>query len=258
MIPSGATRAVADQLAECGLPGEAVLLSCSKGIEKDSGKRMSEVLSAAFPENPVAVLSGPNHAEEIAHGLPGAAVIGASDSEVAGRLQDIFTLPFFRTYTSDDVVGIEAGATVKNVFAIAAGIAAGLRLGDNARAALVTRSLAEMIRIGVSLGGRPETFQGLSGVGDLIVTCYSEHSRNNRVGRMLGEGLGVAEIQERLNMVAEGILNTASVYQLARKADLRTPITDEVHAILYEDKPAADALADLLARDPRPESEGNR
>lgn len=253
VVPSKATRQVAAALAGCGVPETAVLLSCSKGIERDTGLRMTQILEEFFPRNPIAVLSGPNHSEEIARELPGAAVIGSRDEDVSKRVQDVFTLPWFRSYTSDDVTGIEIGATIKNVFAIAAGIAEGLALGDNARAALVTRSLSEMIRVGTSLGGKPATFQGLSGVGDLIVTCYSEHSRNHKVGRMLGQGMTVQEVQDSLNMVAEGIINTDSVYQMARKAGLRTPITDEVHAILYENKAAAEALAGLLARDPRPE-----
>lgn len=255
VVPSKATRDTANALASLNIPQGTPLLCCSKGIERDTGLRMTEVLGEIFPNNPIAALSGPNHAEEIARDMPGAAVIGSSDEAVARDLQGIFTLPWFRTYTSDDLIGIEIGATIKNVFAIAAGISEGLGLGDNARAALVTRSLAEMIRFGSAFGGRPETFQGLSGVGDLIVTCYSEHSRNHRVGKLLGQGMTLEEIQNSLNMVAEGILNTDSVYRAARKANVSTPITDQVHAILYDKKPAAAALSELLSRDPRPESD---
>ncbi len=255
VVPSAATRTMAADLRSIGTLDTAVFLSCAKGIEKESGLRMSEILQESFPDNPVAVLSGPNHAEEVARRMVTAAVIGCHDDNVAADLQRIFSLPWMRTYTSDDVAGIEIGGTIKNVFAIASGIAEGLGLGDNARAALVTRGLAEMIRVGVALGGKPETFQGLSGVGDLIVTCYSEHSRNHRVGRLLGQGKNLDAILKELGMVAEGVPNTASVYEIARKHDLRTPITDQVYAVLYENKPAADALQELLTRDPRPEAE---
>lgn len=255
VVPSGPFRGIARQLAALEVREQAVLVTCTKGIELETGNRMSEILTEMFPKNPVAVLSGPNHAEEVARQMPTAAVIGSQNPDVAQTLQDVFTLPWFRTYTSDDVAGIELGGTIKNVFAIASGIAEGLGLGDNARAALVTRGLAEMIRVGVALGGRPETFQGLSGIGDLIVTCYSEHSRNFRVGRMMGKGHSPDEIERSLGMVAEGVRNTASVYQCAHQTNVRTPIIDEVHAVIYDDKPAGDALSELLSRDPRPELE---
>jgi glycerol-3-phosphate dehydrogenase (NAD(P)+) len=171
-------------------------------------------------------------------------------------LQSFFTLPWFRSYTSDDVVGIEWGGAVKNVFAIAAGITEGLGLGDNARAALVTRGLAEMTRLGMAAGGRFETFQGLSGVGDLIVTCYSTHSRNNRAGNLLGKGDRLEDIVASMNMVAEGIPNTESIHFAARRYDVRTPIIDQIYAILYQQKPCKEALSELLSRDPRPESDG--
>ncbi len=255
VVPSGSTRETATALAAAGLSAESILLSCSKGIETATGMRMTEILAEFLPRHPVAALSGPNHAEEIAREMPGAAVIGSRDPAIAARLQEIFTLPWFRTYTSEDVTGIEIGATIKNVFAIAAGISEGLGLGDNARAALVTRSLAEMIRFGTALGGQPETFQGLSGVGDLIVTCYSEHSRNHRVGKLLARGTSLEEIHQSMKMVAEGIRNTDSAYRAARRAGIATPITDQVHAIIYENKPAAQAIAELFSRDSRPESD---
>ena len=182
-----------------------------------------------------------------------ASVIGCADPSVAAYLQEIFTLPFYRTYTSNDVVGIEYGGAVKNVFALAGGIADGLGLGDNAKAALVTRGLAELVRLGTALGGDPETFQGLSGVGDLIVTCYSTHSRNNRVGQMIGKGHSLDEINQSMHMVVEGIPNTKNLHALAKSKNVRTPIIDEVNAILYENKSPEDALSGLLNRDPRPE-----
>ncbi len=253
VVPSRAFRGVCEQLAAAGLREDAILLSCTKGIEKDTGMRMSEILHQVLPQQPTAVLSGPNHAEEIARRLAAAAVIGSNDAAAAQRLQRFFTLPWFRSYTSDDVTGIEWGGAVKNVFAIAAGISEGLGLGDNARAALVTRGLAEMTRLGMAAGGRFETFQGLSGVGDLIVTCYSTHSRNNRVGNLLGRGDRLEDIVAGMNMVAEGIPNTESIHFAARRFGVRTPIIDQIYAILYQQKPCKEALAELLSRDPRPE-----
>ena len=252
-VPTFATRDVACTLAEVGLPSAATLLSCAKGIEKTTGDRMSQILREVFPQNPIAALSGPNHAEEIAASMATCAVIGSDDHDLAVRLQDLFTLPHFRSYTSDDLAGIEFGGAVKNVYAIAAGMAHGLGLGDNAVAALVTRALAEMTRLGTALGGRTETFAGLSGVGDLIVTCFSPHSRNHRVGLALGQGKTLEEAVAALGMVAEGVPNTLSIYETARRVGVRTPIVDAVHAILYQGKSAPLAMKDLLCRDPRPE-----
>jgi len=208
-----------------------------------------------FPDNPVAVLSGPTHAEEVAQRLASTAVIGCEDPAIAEKVQEVFTLPWFRTYTSEDMTGIEIGSVVKNVFAIAAGIIDGLGLGDNAKAGMVTRGLAEMTRIGEAIGGKAETIRGLSGIGDLIVTCYSRHSRNNRVGRMLGEGKTLDETIAAMNQVAEGVPNAKSVHELAEKLGVRAPLIEQVYAILYQDKPTRQALQDLLSRDPRPEAE---
>ena len=255
VVPSTGVHALADALASTPLARGAILLSCTKGLERETGHRMTEILSAPLPDHPVAVLSGPNHAEEVGRRLATAAVIGCEDHEVAVALQGSFTLPWFRTYTSDDVAGIELGGAVKNIYAICAGIAEGLGLGDNAKAALVTRGLAEMIRLCTHLGGRPETFQGLSGVGDLIVTCYSSHSRNHRVGKMLGQGGDIDAITESMDMVAEGVPNTVSFYEAARRAAIETPIIDQAYAVITGDKSPAEALGELLARDPKPEIE---
>ncbi len=252
-VPTSATRSTAIRLAAAGLPTTTVLLSCAKGIEKDTGDRMSQLLREVFSDNPIAVLSGPNHAEELATGMATCAVIGSEDHDLAVRLQDLFTLPHFRSYTSDDLAGIEFGGAVKNVYAIAAGMAHGLGLGDNAVAALVTRALAEMTRLGIALGGRIETFSGLSGVGDLIVTCFSEHSRNHRVGIALGGGKTLEEAVAALGMVAEGVPNTLSIHEAARRVGVRTPIIDSVYSVLYEGKPVEQAMKELLTRNPRPE-----
>ena len=252
-VPTSATREMARVLAALDLPTETTLVSCAKGIERSTGDRMSQVLREVFPHNPIAALSGPNHAEEIATAKATCAVIGSDDHALAVRLQDLFTFPHFRSYTSDDLAGIEFGGAVKNVYAIAAGMAHGLGLGDNAVAALVTRALAEMTRLGIALGGRMETFSGLSGVGDLIVTCFSPHSRNHRVGLALGSGKSLEEAVAALGMVAEGVPNTLSIHEAARRVGVRTPIIDSVFAILYEGKSAPIAMKELLTRDPRPE-----
>ena len=254
-VPTSATREMAASLAAT-LPEGTTLLSCAKGIERNTGARMSEIIREVFPRHPIAVLSGPNHAEEIATGKATCAVIGSADHELAIRLQELFTFPYFRAYSSDDLAGIEFGGAVKNVYAIAAGMAHGLGLGDNAVAALVTRALAEMTRLGTALGGRAETFSGLSGVGDLIVTCFSEHSRNHRVGFALGSGKSLDEAVTSLGMVAEGVLNTLTIHEAARRAGVRTPIIDSIYSILHEGKSVPLAMKDLLCRDPRPESDG--
>lgn len=253
-VPSGAVRETARLVAAAGLGKDArAVVSCAKGIERGSGRRMSALLSEAMPALPVAVLTGPNHAEEASQRLATAAVVACRDEAVARAVQSCFTLPWFRTYTSDDVTGIEWAGAMKNPYAIAAGVALGLRLGDNAIAALVTRALAEMVRLGVVMGGRAESFYGLAGVGDLVGTCYSAHSRNQRLGRALGEGASLESLLAGTRMVTEGVPNTASLHEAARAAGVRTPLLDEVHALLYEGKPAREALRALLSRDPRPE-----
>ena len=200
------------------------------------------------------MLSGPNHAEEVGRKLATASVVACGDHAVASNLQEAFRIPWFRVYTSTDVAGIELGGAIKNIFAIAGGIADGLGLGDNAKAALVTRGLAEMVRLGTTLGGRAETFQGLSGVGDLVVTCYSEHSRNHRLGRALGQGKSLEEALAAMgHMVVEGVPNTASIHEAANQAGVETPLIDAVHAVLYLGKAPALALAELFSRQPRPE-----
>ncbi|MFC5049519.1 NAD(P)H-dependent glycerol-3-phosphate dehydrogenase [Rubritalea spongiae] len=253
VLPTSATREAAQELADTGIPSSIPIVSCSKGIERGTGSRMSEIIEELLPENPIAVHSGPTHAEEVSAHLASCAVVGSTHLALAAALQQVFTTSYFRTYTSDDVAGIELGGALKNVFAIAAGIISGIGLGDNAIAAMVTRGLAEMTRLGIALGGRPETFTGLSGVGDLMVTCYSPHSRNNRVGLALGSGETLEEVTARLGMVAEGVPNTQSIYEAARKHDIETPIIDAVYQVLYQEKPAKEALGELLTRDLKPE-----
>ena len=251
--PSKATREVSARLAGVALRDDAVLLTCTKGVERGTGLRMSQLVAESFPKHQVAALSGPSHAEEVARRAPTAVVIGATDSAVAQRLQRVFSTPAFRTYTNEDVAGVELGGALKNIFALAAGVSDGLGLGDNTKAALVTRALAEMTRLGVALGGRRETFQGLSGIGDLIVTCFSKHSRNRGVGERLGRGETLSEIAGSMRMVAEGVPTTYSAFECARTHGIETPIIDQMHALLDGTTSAKDALAALLSRDPRPE-----
>jgi len=258
VTPSKALREVTGQLKALGLPPGKVVVSCTKGIEHGSGKLMSQVLEEILPDNPVAVLSGPNHAEEVSRRIPAASVVGCTHKDLLEPLQKAFSLPTFRAYTSDDVLGIQLGGALKNIFAIGAGVSDGFNLGDNAKAGLVTRSLAEMMRLGLALGGRQETFFGLSGVGDLMVTCFSQHSRNRRVGERLGRGETPTQIQESMKMVAEGIPTALSAWECAKKYNLEAPITFEVYAVLYENKPAHEAMWELLGRPPKPEADSAR
>lgn len=253
VTPSTALRDISAQM-RLSIKRDAVLLSCTKGIEHGSGLRMSEILRESFPQHPVAVLSGPNLAAEIARHQPAAAVLGCTDANIAKQLQTLLGSPRFRIYTSDDVVSIELGGALKNVYAIAAGLCDGLQLGDNAKAALITRALAELIRLGSAMGGNPRTFYGLSGVGDLIVTCFSARSRNRTVGERLARGENLARIVESMGTVAEGIPTSESAFECARKIDIDTPIIDQVFEIVHRGKSPAQSLHDLLQRDQKPES----
>ena len=253
VTPSVALRSVASRFRELITNGKAVLLSCTKGIEYHTGKRMSQIISELFPGHPLAVLSGPNLAIEIARGLPTASVLACSNPVYAPALQDHLGSARFRIYTGDELPGVELGGALKNVFAIAAGASDGLGLGDNSKAALVTRALAEMIRLGTALGGELPTFYGLSGAGDLILTCFSKHSRNRRVGEQLGRGQLIEQITSSMQMVAEGIPTARSAYECARKVKIDTPIIDQVYALLYQNKSAGEALEDLLGREQKAE-----
>ncbi len=253
VTPSKAVREVAARLSASGVREGAVLLSCTKGVERGRGLRMSEVIAEHFPAHPLAVLSGPSHAEEVARKMPTCVVLGCGDGGIAQKLQRAFTAPFFRAYTSDDIPGVELGGALKNIFALAAGVSDGLGLGDNAKSAMVTRALVELARLGVALGGKRDTFMGLSGVGDLMVTCFSQHSRNRAVGERLGRGERLADIVASMQMVAEGVPTTYSAFECARKFGVETPIIDQVKAILDGAVSPAAAMARLLGRDPKPE-----
>lgn len=229
------------------------LVSLTKGVEIGGLARPSEILAELAGRERLAVLSGPSHAEEVAAGRPTTLVAASDDRDFAGEVQRACTGGGLRVYTSDDMVGVELAAAVKNVIALAAGMAAGLELGDNALAALVTRGIAEMTRLGVAAGARPATFAGLAGMGDAIVTCYSAHGRNRAVGIELGRGRRLADILAERRTVAEGIGSAESVRELARRLAVEMPITEQVCRVLFEDKPPRAAVVELMARDPRPE-----
>lgn len=253
VTPSTALREIATRLRKVIRNPRAVLLACSKGIEHATGMRMSQILDEAFPEHRIAVLSGPNLAVEIAERLPTATVIASNDVDCAASLQGALGSPRFRIYTSRDVASVELGGALKNVFAIAAGISDGLGLGDNAKAALVTRSLAELVRLGVAMGGNANAFYGLSGAGDLVLTGYSERSRNHTVGKRLGRGEPMGQIAASMKTVAEGIPTTRSAWECAQRFNIVTPIIDQVYAVLYQQKKPTDALEELLSREQKSE-----
>ena len=239
-LPSAALGAVAGELA-----GSAPALILTKGLDPVGGRRPSELVG----ERPVVVLSGPTHAEEIIEGLPAAAVVASADSGLAARLQDAVHSSRFRVYLNDDLVGVELCAAAKNVVALAAGAVDGLELGDNAKAALMSRGLAEMARLAAAYGARPETFAGLAGMGDLVVTCWSRHSRNRRAGELVARGATVAEAQEQIGMVVEGMTTAPVLHELGRELGIELPITDAVCAVLAGGR-IEKLVSSLLARRP--------
>jgi len=253
VTPSKSIRAIAEGFSRLPIPAGTPLVSCTKGIEHDTGLRMTEILREYFPSHPIGTLSGPNHAEEVARRMPAAAVVAFANLAVAERLQPMISTPYFRAYTTDDVAGVELGGALKNIYAIAAGVSDGLGFGDNSKAALETRALVELVRVGVVLGGRRETFYGLSGMGDLMVTCFSRHSRNRGLGERLGRGESLDQITAGMAGIAEGVPTTRSAFECARKAGISTPIIDQVHAMLFEGKPPKTVLVELMSRDHRPE-----
>jgi glycerol-3-phosphate dehydrogenase (NAD(P)+) len=246
-VPSHGYRDVASAAAAFLRPWVPVV-TLTKGLERSSRKRMSEVTSDEMPGHPVAVLTGPNLAKEILSGQPAASVVAIDDEVIAAELQRIFSRPSLRIYTNPDVVGCEVGGVVKNVIAIASGMAEGMGFGDNTRATLITRGLAEMTRLGLAMGGHAATFSGLAGIGDLIATCSSSQSRNNSVGKQLGQGKSIDEVLASTNMVAEGVKSSPSVLDLARRHDVEMPITEQVVGVCHHGRTAADALGALMQR----------
>jgi len=251
-VPAHGMREVAGRVAQSARSG-IPLMSLAKGLERDTLKRMSEVIAEVATNHPVAALSGPNLAGEILAGQPAASVIACADVDIARKLQELFTRPTFRLYTNPDVIGCEIAGVVKNVVAIAVGIAQGFGFGENTRATLMTRGLAEMSRLGVALGANALTFAGLAGMGDVIATCSSSQSRNTSVGFRLGRGESITEIMSSMMMVAEGVNSASSVLELARRHDVEMPITEQVSAVCEGQVNAADGLRALMGRTSKPE-----
>ena len=256
-VPSHFVEAVLSAVSE-RIPEGAVLVSATKGLDPRQGLRMSELLGRRLPDHSVAVLSGPSFAREVAQGRPAALVIASADEEVAVDLQRRLAGPALRLYTNRDVVGVELGGAVKNVMAIATGLGDGLGLGENARAALITRGLAEIVRLGTAAGAQPATFAGLAGLGDLVLTCTGAQSRNRALGGEIARGRSLADVEAGTPMVAEGVRTVSSVLRMARELGVTMPICEEVAAVLFEGKPVAESLAALLAREPRAEEERAR
>ena len=252
-VPSSFTRSTAKSMRVFVAEGQ-IIVNVAKGIEEHTLMTLSQIIEQEIPQADVAVLSGPSHAEEVGKDMPTTCVVGAKTKQTAEYIQNIFmNNAYFRVYTSPDILGIEVGAALKNVVALAAGIADGLGCGDNTKAALITRGIAEISRLGVAMGGKPETFTGLSGIGDLIVTCASMHSRNRRAGILMGQGKTMEEAMAEVKMVVEGVYSAKAARELSRKYKIDMPIIEEVNEILFENKPAKDAVKDLMFRDKKPE-----
>lgn len=251
-VPSPFVASTAKQVNEFYEEGQ-IIVNVGKGIEGDTLLTLSEVIEREIPNGTVAVLSGPSHAEEVGRGIPTIVVIASAKKETAVFLQGIFMCDVFRVYTSPDVKGVEIGAALKNVIALAAGIADGLGYGDNSKAAIITRGMAEITRLGIAMGGRAETFYGLSGVGDLIVTCASMHSRNRRAGILIGQGKSLEEAQAEVKMVVEGANCAKAALKLSQTYKVSMPIVEEVNAILFDGKNAAAAVGSLMKREGKDE-----
>lgn len=252
-VPSPYTRNTARNMAPY-VEGGQVIVNVAKGIEEKTLLTLSQIIEEEIPQAKVAVLSGPSHAEEVGRGIPTTIVVGAKEKEVAEYLQNIFMNEVFRVYISPDILGIELGAALKNVVALAAGIADGLGYGDNTKAALITRGITEIARLGVAMGGRFETFCGLTGIGDLIVTCASMHSRNRRAGILIGQGYTMKQAMDEVKMVVEGVYSAKAAMGLAKKYDVQLPIIEQVNAVLFEGQLADEAVKNLMLRDKKIEN----
>lgn len=253
VVPSKAVRETAEKMRAYVEPG-TVIVSAAKGIEEGTLFTMTDIIEEVIPQAEAAVLSGPSHAEEVARLLPTACVIGAHTEKTARFLQKLFMSAVFRVYISADMLGIELGGALKNVIALAAGIADGMGYGDNAKAALITRGIVEIARLGMKMGGRLETFSGLTGIGDLIVTCASMHSRNRRAGILMGQGKTMEEAMREVNMVVEGVYSAKAAMELAEKYDTELPIIEQVNQILFEGKDPKEAVSNLMLRDSNTEN----
>lgn len=253
-VPSIFIRSTSRSMAPFVEDGQ-IIVNVSKGIEEGTLMNMTDVIEDEIHNARVGVLSGPSHAEEVGRKIPTTVVAGAHDKVTAEAIQDAFMNPVFRVYTSPDMIGIELGAALKNVIALAAGIVDGLGFGDNTKAALITRGIAEITRLGMAMGGRPETFAGLSGIGDLIVTCTSTHSRNHNAGYLIGQGKTYQEAMDEVKMVVEGVYSAKAALALAKKYDVEVPITEQVNRVLFDGVPVKEAVPSLLLRNRTSESE---
>ncbi len=247
-VASSYTRKTAHQLSRLVAPGQKIV-NVAKGIEEHTLMTLSEIIEQEIPQADVAVLSGPSHAEEVSRGLPTTIVVGAKSKATAEYIQNLFMNEVFRVYISPDILGIELGGSLKNVVALAAGIADGLGYGDNSKAALITRGITEIARLGTAMGGKFETFCGLTGIGDLIVTCASMHSRNRRAGILIGQGKTYKEAMEEVQMVVEGVYSAKAAMELAAKYHVQLPIIEQVNAVLFEGKSPDQAVKELMLRD---------
>ncbi len=252
-VPSPYTRSTSHMMKDYVSKGQ-IIINVAKGIEENTLLTLSQIIEEEIPQAEVAVLSGPSHAEEVGREIPTTIVVGAERKETAEYLQNLFMNEVFRVYISPDVLGIELGAALKNVVALAAGTADGLGYGDNTKAALITRGITEIARLGTAMGGRFETFCGLTGIGDLIVTCASMHSRNRRAGILIGQGYTMDEAMKEVKMVVEGVYSAKAAMALAKKYDVQLPIIEQVNAVLFEGKPADAAVKDLMIRDKKLEN----
>lgn len=251
-VPSPFTRATAKKMCPYVVEGQKIV-DVAKGIEESTLKTLSQQIEEEIPQADVAVLSGPSHAEEVGRKLPTTCVVGAKSKATAEYLQKAFISPVFRVYISPDILGIELGGSLKNVIALAAGMADGLGYGDNTKAALITRGIAEIARLGVKMGGKVETFTGLTGIGDLIVTCASVHSRNRKAGYLMGQGKSMKEAMDEVQMVVEGVYSAKAAAKLAEKYDVSMPIVTAVNEILFDGKKARDAVNELMLRESKNE-----
>ena len=253
-VPSQAVRSTLEKCSD-HIKKEQVIVNVSKGIEMTTLKRISEVVEEFLPENKFVALSGPSHAEEVSRKIPTTLVSASTDREAAELIQDAFTTENLRIYTNPDLIGVEVGGALKNIIALGAGISDGLGFGDNAKAALMTRGIHEIARLGLKMGAKLETFSGLSGIGDLIVTCTSMHSRNRRCGIMIGEGMSTDDAIEKVGMVVEGIYTIKSAYGLSEKYGVEMPIAEQLYKVIYEDYNARESVSNLMLRRMKHETE---
>lgn len=253
-VPTHGVRSTLNSVKDI-IGEEQIIVNVAKGIENNTLMRISEIVKEILPNNKYAILSGPSHAEEVALNIPTTVVSASVNKDIAEYIQELFITPSFRVYTNPDIIGVELGGALKNIIALGAGISDGLGYGDNTKAALMTRGIIEISRLGTSLGANPNTFSGLAGVGDLIVTCTSMHSRNRRCGILLGKGLSLDEAVKEVGMVVEGVKTTNSAYKMAQKVGIEMPITDEIYNVLYNNVDVKESVNKLMGRDKKHEME---